>query len=359
MVKLLGASSSSARWAFGLAGALPLLVLLSARWGSSGHYETGVILAGLIDLLGGEAGHDPTTQAIVELRLWRAFTAAGVGAALAFSGALVQGLFRNGLAAPSLLGVTSGASLGASLAILFLAGYGPAFMLTEDLGQATLLLPLFAFVGAIGSVTLVTFLASPGGHLSIPTLLLVGIAVNTCLGGLLSLMSWLLLEDWEVARSILTWTFGVLSDRTGFHAATVWIGVALCAGAIPFVSWELDLLAGGEEDARSLGVNTKRVRAIVLIAASLSAATAVSVSGQIAFVGLVVPHIVRQLTGASHRTLLPLSMLAGAVFLLGVDTAQRYVLGDQALQPGVMMSLVGGPFFLALLLMRRREIESW
>ena len=343
-----------------LALALPILLVLDVRVGSTGEHDLATSLQGVAALLGfGEPLSGPM-QTIVELRLWRALTAAGVGAALALSGALVQGLFRNGLAAPSILGVTGGASLGATLAILALSGYAPALVLNVgDVGTATLLVPLFGFIGALTAVVLVTVLASPGGRVSVPTLLLTGIAVNTCIAGVLSLISWMMLDDWEVSKAVLRWTFGTLDDRTAFHAATVGSGLLVACLAVPFVAWELDLFAGGEQDARALGVSTGRVRAIAIAAAALSAAAAVSVAGQIAFVGLVVPHVVRQLTGTSHRSLLPLSVLAGAVFLLGVDVLQRALLGDRALQPGVMMSLVGGPFFLVLLAANRREVESW
>ncbi len=340
--------------------ALPVLLVLDVRVGSTGQHDLATTARGLGALLGLAEPLPGHLQTIVEWRLWRALTAGGVGAALALSGALVQGLFRNGLAAPSILGVTGGASLGATVAILVLSGYAPALVMdVGDVGMSTLLVPLFGFVGALAAVVLVTVLASPGGRVSVPTLLLTGIAVNTCIAGLLSLISWMLLDDWEVSRAVLRWTFGTLDDRSPFHAATVGVGLGVACLAVPFVAWELDLFAGGEADARSLGVSTRRVRAIAIAAAALSAAAAVSVAGQIAFIGLVVPHIVRQLTGTSHRSLLPLSVLAGAVFLLGVDVVQRALLGDRALQPGVMMSLVGGPFFLLLLAANRREVESW
>jgi len=190
-------------------------------------------------------------------------------------------------------------------------------------------------------------------------LLLTGIAVNSCVAGLLALISSLVLDDWDVSRAIRAWTFGTLDDRSSVHALTVWTGLVLAASAMPFVAWELDLLQGGDEDARALGVDTRRVRRRVVAAASLAAASAVAVAGQIAFVGLVVPHLVRQTSGGRHRTLLPLSLLAGAVFLLGVDLVNRWLLVERALQPGVVMSLVGGPFFLGLLLINRREVDGW
>ncbi len=341
-----------------LALVLPVAILWSATVGVTGSLGWGDTWRGVLAACGWGEPLNGTRQTIVELRLWRALTTAGVGGALALSGAYVQGLFRNGLAAPSILGVTSGASLGAVIAILLLAGYGPSLLLTEDLGRATYVIPLFGAVGAIGAVSIVVALGSPGGRVSVPTLLLTGIAVNTCIGGVLSLISWLVLADWDVSRSILSWTFGTLDDRTAAHALTVWGGLAIAAAAAPFVAWELDLVQTGERDARALGVATTRVRVIVVIASSLAAASAVAVAGQIAFVGLVVPHMVRLTGTTSHRRLLPASLLGGALFLVLLDTVQVLALGAAALQPGVVMSLVGGPLFLLLLLRQRQQLEE-
>ena len=338
--------------------ALPLLLVWSLRTGVAGGHDLSTLLRGVLAAMGAGPRLPGTTQTIIELRLWRALTTAGVGAALSLSGALLPGLCRNPLASPSVLGVTSGASLGATLAILALGGYGP-LLLSGLAGGASVLVPAAGFLGAAGVVTLVVLLAGAGGRGSVPALLLLGLAVNTCLAGLLALISALVLADWEVSRAILAWTFGSLDDRAPQHAATVWIGLAVACVAVPFVAWELDLLAAGEEDARALGVHTARVRRIVVLASSLSAAAAVAVSGQIAFVGLVCPHLVRLLSVRSHKALLPLSALLGACFLLGIDTSQRALLGDRALPPGVAMSLVGGPFFLGLLLTHRRELDTW
>jgi iron complex transport system permease protein len=316
--------------------------------------------AGLARLLGWGPGLPGTLQQIFELRLWRALTAAGVGACLALSGALIQGLFRNRLAAPSILGMTGGASLGATLAILMVAGYSPALLLEATAISGAALVPLCAFLGALSVAFLVQRLATVRNHLSIPTLLLTGIAVNTAIAGLLALvLSWAVTEDLEVSRAILRWSFGTLDGASLSGVATVWGGLALCLLTLPFLAWELDLLQAGEADARSLGVPTVRVKRLALGGAALTAASAVAVAGQIAFLGLVVPHLVRMVSGGSHRTLLVLSPLAGALFLLGTDTLQRGLLADEALAPGVLMSLIGGPFFLVLLWTRRRDVESW
>jgi iron complex transport system permease protein len=341
---------------------LPLLAAASVRCGSTQSIpDLPTALQGALGALGfGPPLRDPGLQAIVALRLWRALTAAGVGAALSYSGALVQGLFRNDLASPGILGISSGASLGAACAVLLFGGYGPNLAVQAGANLPSLVaIPLFAFLGALATGALVWLLATSKGRVSIPALLLIGIAVNTFIGGLLQLVQSLVIGDWQVSRSILAWTFGTLDARLAWHAATVWAALSLTLLAAPFVAWELDLMQAGLEDAAALGVDTARVRWLSLTAASLAAAAAVAVAGEIAFVGLVIPHVVRALTGPSHKTLLVLSALAGASFLIAADLSQTLFLRGLSLQPGVVMSLLGGPFFVLLLWRRRREVGVW
>jgi len=344
--------------ALGLLVALPPLALLSLRTGSTGSLDLASLGRGCRAALGGGEPLPRTAQMIVELRLWRTLTTAGVGAALALSGAMLQGLFRNALASPSVLGVTGGASLGATLAILAVGGGAP-LLLAVDGSRASVIVPLCAFLGAAAAVSLVTLLAGAGGRISAPTLLLTGIALNSVIAGVLALLSALALRDWEVSRAILSWSFGTLEDRSVEHVKIIAVGLVAALTVVPFVAWELDLLQTGEDDARSLGVHTARVRVLCIAGSSLAAAAAVAVAGQIAFVGLVVPHLVRLVSGRGHRSLLLLSPLAGAVFLLLVEWGQRALLGERTLPPGVMMSLVGGPFFLGMLLWQRRELDTW
>lgn len=341
-----------------LALALPALLVCSACVGRTQEPPALVLRAVLAELGLARALPEPD-QTIVMLRVWRALTAAGVGASLALSGALLQGLFRNALAAPSLIGVTSGASLGATLAILALGGYAPSLVLERSSGLGVYAIPLAAFAGALATVALVGLFAAPRGRISTATLLLFGIAINMCVAGVFAAIQSLVLRDWEVSRAIMSWTFGTLEDRSGLHAATVWIALALAGATTPFVARELDLFRGGEDDARTLGVAVDRVKLLALCAAALAAAAATSVAGQIAFIGLMVPHAVRLVASAHHRELLPLCVLAGADFLVGADLAQRALLGEGRMQPGVLMSLVGGPFFVLLLVRKRREVGAW
>ena len=348
--------------AIGLGVVWIALVFLSMRSGVTGAFSLAEIWQACLAFFGLEEPLEGHRQAIVRLRCFRALTAGGVGGALGLSGAYLQGLYRNGLASPSVVGVTAGALLGGSLAIAVVGGFGPGLALGIA-GGVGIWTPLAvtgsAFVGAVGTSLFVLWLASAGGRLSIPTLLLAGIAANVFIAGALAALQQLTLNDYEVSRAILSWTFGTLDDRAGWQVLLVWSTLGIGALLIPFVALELDLFAGGEEDARALGVRVQWVKLGVLLAAALATAAAVSVAGQIAFVGLVVPHVVRRLAGPGHRALLPLSLLGGAVFLLGCDYVQRALLGNFALQPGVLMSLIGGPFFLALLLRQRRSLSTW
>jgi iron complex transport system permease protein len=257
------------------------------------------------------------------------------------------------------MGVTAGAALGASLAIVLVGGYGPGLFLEQGVVLEPVFVTVAGFVGAMGAGFLVLYLGSTGGRVSVPTLLLVGIAINTCFAGAIAAIQSLTLGDDHIVRAILSWTFGTLDDRSPYHAALVWSGVAGTLLILPLVALELDLFAGGEEDAAAMGVNVGLVKWLTLGGACLAAACAVAVAGQIAFVGLVVPHLVRLVAGRGHRTLLPLSLVAGACFLLGADLARSTLLAGMQLQPGVIMSIIGGPFFLVLLVRNRQSIEGW
>ena len=323
-------------------------------------------LRGISGAFGTGPGLDSATQLIAAGRLMNALTAVLVGAALGLSGALLQGLFRNDLASPGLIGVTSGAALGAMTGLVIAGGMLDGFrgdglgVMPAAIEHSPIFVTALSFVGAMFVALLVTVLGSRGGRISVPTLLLVGVAINACLGGALAAAQDILLrEEWHLAQALFSWLFGSLTDATEAQVAVAAVGLGVALLSCPFVAHELDLFAGGEETARSLGVATTRTKVLVIAAASLAAASAVAVAGQIAFVGLVVPHVLRQLVGTRHGTLLPLSALGGAVLLLGAETLNIGLLGGSALRPGIVLSLIGGPFFLGLLLRRRREVSLW
>jgi len=336
-----------------LIGLVSLDLGASTRLGLAGTLKGGFAALGFAQELPG------TLQTIAELRIYRLLVSIGVGAALALSGALLQGTFRNHLASPSIIGVTSGASLGAAIMIVLISGSGSFFLVDRVAGLGPLSITLAAFLGALATTLMVTALATTGGRISVPTLLLVGIAVNAIVGGAIAALQRFAMEESDLMRALITWTFGRLDDRSGIHVLTIAFGLLATICVIPYVATELDLFASGEGDAHGLGVNTSRVKWIALIGASLAAAVAVSVAGQIAFVGLITPHMLRRITGPHYRNLLWLCLLGGPVLLCGTDVIQRLLLGHAALPPGVVMSLLGGPFFLSLLLTNRSTVEAW
>lgn len=321
--------------------------------GLSEVWNGALVNLGLAESLPGSA------QIIAELRLYRVLVSVGVGAALALSGALLQGVFRNQLASPSIIGVTAGASLGASIMILLLSSSASFFLADHAAGMGPLLVTISAFLGATAATLIVTAFATTGGRISVPTLLLVGIALNAIVGGAIATIQRFAVEEADLMRALVTWTFGRLDDRAGYQVVTIWVGLAAAVAVIPRVATELDLFASGEDDAQSLGVDTGRVKWLALGCAALCAALAVSVAGQIGFIGLIAPHVLRRLVGPSNRHVLWLSLLAGPVILAGADLVQRLIFGHAALPPGVIMSLFGGPFFLMLLLRNRKSVEAW
>lgn len=340
----------------GLLVLFALLFLTALGLGASGGLGSFEVLELLLTPAGGA---DPLARGIAELRLERALATSLVGAALALSGALLQGVFRNPLAAPSILGIGAGASLGASLAILAIGGFEIGLLPSGLEAGSTLLVGGAAFVGGLAAVTVVGLLSATGGRFSIPMLLLTGIAVNACLGGLLAVVHGLALDDHDMAQALLAWGFGNLEDRGPAELGL--LAVLLGGGllVLPFTARELDLLASGEEDASALGVPVRRVQLLAIVSATLLASGAVAVAGQIGFVGLVAPHVLRLVLGSGHRLLLPASLLAGAILLLGTECVRTGPLADSGLRPGALTALLGGPFFLGLLVVGRRSLPRW
>lgn len=347
------------RLGLGLALALVCIAAASLNLGPSSAIGLGDVLRVVLGYVGLGEPTSGSVQIIAELRLYRLLVTVGVGAALALSGALLQGVFRNQLASPSIIGVTSGASLGASVMILMLSGSSSFFLVGNVAGSGPLLVTLAAFAGAMVSTVLVTAFSTMGGRISVPTLLLVGIALNAIVGGAIATIQRFAVEEADLLRALVTWTFGRLDDRAGYQVVTIWVGLLIAVLIIPRVATELDLFAAGEDDAHSLGVNTGRVKWMALGCAALCAALAVAVAGQIGFIGLIAPHVLRRMVGYSHRHVLWLSLLAGPVLLCGAELAQRLVFRHSPLPPGVIMSLLGGPFFLLLLVRNRNSVEGW
>lgn len=293
--------------------------------------------------------HDAGQYAVFwSLRVPRVFLAMGCGVGLAMAGAAIQGIFRNPLADPALIGVTSGGAMGAIGGILLgtsIVGL-PLWLIRSAV-------PLGALAGAMLATLLIYRLATSAGRTSTSTLLLVGIAINALAGALIGFV--LFYANSEDLRSFLFWTLGSL-DRASW--AEVRLGLLLiipAALALPFFARPLNLLLLGETEAFHLGVSVQRLtRQVVFLSAGLAGAT-VALAGTIGFVGLMVPHLMRLWLGPDHRRLFPASALAGAILLLVADAAARWVMPPAVLPIGILTALAGAPFFL-FLLARRREV---
>lgn len=281
---------------------------------------------------------------IWNVRVPRVVLAGLVGAALGTAGAAFQGLFRNPLADPYTVGVSSGATVGAALVMVLGAGW--AF-----LGSA--LLPLAAFAGGLFTILLVYWLARIGGRVQVETLILAGVVMSAFMS---AIFSFLLTMAGDTLHQIMNWLMGSLALRGWRHAGMMFPYLAAGLSIIWAYSRDLNLLALGEESAMQLGIDVERSKRVLLFAGALTTAAAVSVSGTIAFVGLIVPHLVRMLIGPDHRVLIPAAALAGAIFLVWADTLARVLLSPVELPVGVVTAVLGGPFFAYLLRTRRRSM---
>lgn len=281
---------------------------------------------------------------IMQLRLPRVMQAAVVGASLAVAGAVFQGLFRNPMADPYVLGVSSGAALGAVAAMLTGAGATLSF-------AGFTAVPLYAFTGGVSTIALVYYMSRVGKVVPVMTLLLAGIAVNAFLSALVSLLTYF---AGEKLHQVVFWMMGGVGGATWSGVVTMlpYVFVGFCC--IYYYSRELNILLLGEETAQHLGVNTERVKKILLVAASLLVAAAVSTSGIIGFVGLVVPHLVRLIAGPDHRILLPASALLGAILLIAADMLARIIIAPSELPVGIITAMVGAPMFIYLLKKRKK-----
>ena len=282
---------------------------------------------------------------VIDVRLPRLVAAGVVGAALAYSGATYQGVFRNPLADPYLLGVASGAALGASIAIV-----SPLDATSYGFGWV----PLLAFAGAAAAVLLAYASAQVGRTISNTSLILAGIAISAVAG---AITSFILLTGGERSQSILSFLFGSFNTATWQRLVLGLPYLAVGMAVIAMHARMLNVLQLDEEQAAQLGVDVARTKLILLGAASLIAATAVAMAGVIGFVGLVVPHVTRMIFGGDYRRLLPLAALIGASFLIGTDVLARTVLRPQEVPVGIVTALVGGPFFLYL--MRARQLGGF
>jgi len=285
----------------------------------------------------------PTTETIIiDIRLPRVVLAGVVGAALAVAGATYQGLFRNPLADPYLIGVAQGAALGAVVGFLLpwsLAGFA--------------LIPILAFFGALLAVAVVYSIARVGKTLPVITLILAGVALGAFLA---SITSYLMIISGDKLHGIISWLMGRFSLGNWEQVVMVVPYIVIGVVIIGLYARPLNVMQLDEEQAQQLGINVERVKLILLVAATLITAAAVCFVGTIGFVGIIVPHAVRLVWGPDHRFLLPLTTLAGASLLILADTAARTVLAPTEIPVGVITAFLGAPSFLYLLRQRKRAI---
>ena len=286
----------------------------------------------------------PSREILLEIRLPRVVLAALVGAGLATAGVLLQALLQNPLADPYILGISGGAALGGVLALTF--GW--------TLGSITLGVPLVAFLGALASTGLLYLVAGGAGRAPAHSLLLSGVVFNAFAASLIIFLT--TATDLSRMAGIFLWLIGSirLVDPWILAGVALLVGMGLAVGVR--YSYALNLVSLGDEHAAHLGVEVERVRRRVLLATALMIGGAVSVSGLIGFVGLVVPHLLRMLLGADHRPLVPAAALGGGAFLVIADTLARTLFSPTELPVGALTAVVGGPLFLVLL---RRELRRW
>lgn len=292
------------------------------------------------------APDDPVIESTLQVvRFPRIVMALAVGAALAVAGALMQAVFGNPLAEPGVVGVSSGAALGASTAIVFgisASGGGVA---------------LLAFVGGLGATLLVYAVARAGGRTEVVTLLLTGIAINAFAQAGLAFV--LFLADTASREQIVFWQLGSLAGSLWSEVLVVLPVLVVGTALALMMAGKLDLLALGERNARHLGVDVERLRILAIILVALLTGVAVAFAGIIAFVGLVVPHIIRMSLGPAHRGLLLASAVGGGALLVVADLLTRTLVSGADLPIGMLTALVGGPFFFGLLYQQRRKSGGW
>jgi iron complex transport system permease protein len=322
---------------------LPILLLLLSLMLGRYLLSPGHILACLGNCIGFSNNEisDIANTVLFNIRLPRVLGAMAIGAGLAASGAAYQGLFRNPMVSPDLLGASAGAGFGAAIGIILSLGM---------VGIQTL-----SFLGGLIAVLITWTLGRNFGHGSAPTLVLVlaGMLVSTVFSSLLSFLKYVA-DPYSKLPAITFWLMGSLASVDSRDVYLILFpAISLGLIGLYLIRWQLNVMSFGEDEALALGVNTRKIRAIVIIAATLMTAVSVSIAGLIGWVGLLIPHLARMLVGPDYRVLLPASALMGATYLLLVDDLAR-CMTDAEIPLGILTSLIGAPFFLLLMLRLKR-----
>ena len=323
---------------------LPVVALFSLT--------VGTVSISWLEALGAIFGNASSAQIdtiLFDIRLPRILLAIFVGAVLASTGAVMQGLFRNPLADPALIGVSSGASVGASIMIVTAGG---AIQGGALVGLS--LVSIGAFVGGFLATLLVYRLATSGMGTSVTTMLLAGIAIGALAGALNSLLSYF--SDNDMLRQISLWQMGNLSGASWLKVSIMGVVAVLLMSLFPRDSKALNALLLGESEARHLGINVQWVKRRLIALTALGVGVSVAVAGLVGFVGLIMPHIIRLMIGPDHRWLIPASGLAGAVLLVIADSLARVVVIPAELPTGILTAILGAPFFVILLLQQRKDV---
>jgi len=316
---------------------LVLLVLLAASLlAAAATGAVNIEIREIIDILINRT-ETVNSSILLEIRLPRIVLAAVIGAGLAAVGGVMQGIFKNPLVDSYTLGMSSGAALGAVISII--TGINIRVFGLETTG-------VFAFLGAIGTLLLVYSLAYTRKRVSINSLLLAGVAVSYFIG---SVISFMMMLNHDKIEHIVFWTMGSLSMATWNKAIVAAVFIIPSLAVLLLYTRELNLLAMGEESAQHLGVNTTRLKNVLLVTCSIIVGSVVSTGGTIAFLGLVAPHIIRLLCGSDNRLVIPYSALLGSILLIVSDTIGRVLIQPSEIPVGVMTSIMGGPFFIFLL----------
>ena len=298
--------------------------------------------------MGGHSEPSQIQSIIMDIRLPRLILALLVGAVLAILGAVMQGLFRNPLADPSLIGVSGGASVGASIVIVAAGGA----MLSPLAGLS--MVALGAFIGGVITTLVVYRVATSSLGTSVTTMLLAGIAIGAIAGAFNSLLSYF--SDNQMLRQMSVWQMGNLGGANWQKASLMAAVSLIIFSLLPSHAKSLNAFLLGESEARHLGIDVQRIKRQLIFLTALGVGVSVALAGLIGFVGLVIPHMVRLLIGPDHRALLPASALAGASLLLIADSIARVVVLPAELPTGILTALLGAPFFVMLLLKQRGEI---
>ncbi|WP_306151591.1 iron ABC transporter permease [Roseovarius sp. MMSF_3281] len=332
---------------WGLAGALALGCIASLQVGA-----TDVTLSAmLVKLVQGEALSQMERVVLFDIRLPRLAMGLLVGAALAVSGAAMQGLFRNPLADPGIVGVGAGAGLGAILAIV-LGALLPSAIINIVGNQ---LVPFAAFLGGWGSTLLLYRVSTRHGRTSVATMLLAGIALGALAGALSGILVYI--ADDQQLRDLTFWGLGSLAGASWAKVLASGPLILLSIGAALFLGRGLNGLALGEATAAHIGINVQRMKSVAILAVAGATGAAVAVSGGIGFIGIVVPHLLRLATGPDHRSLLLNSALLGALLLILADVIARVVITPAELPIGIVTAVLGAPVFLWILLKRQGLVE--